>query len=72
MLQVLEGHTDYVNDVTFDPDKGEHIASVSDDHTCRIWAVEDKSQKACFALGGPGMSVRWHTQDPMKVNIQPN
>ena len=58
-----------MNDVTFDPDKGEHIASVSDDHTCRIWAAEDKCQKACFALGAPGMSVKWHIQDPMKVNM---
>ena len=57
-----------MNCVTFDPDKGSQIASVSDDHTCRIWDVTDQSQQACFALGAPGVSVRWNQQEPMKVS----
>ncbi|EPY80065.1 hypothetical protein CB1_000871003 [Camelus ferus] len=33
--KVLEGHSDFINDLVFDPKEGQEIASVSDDHTCR-------------------------------------
>ena len=65
-FQELEGHTSYINDVQFDPDRGEFIASVSDDHTCRIWDNEG-TLKASFPLRSPGMSVRWHIEEPAKV-----
>ncbi|PNJ83171.1 NUP37 isoform 2, partial [Pongo abelii] len=32
--KVLEGHTDFINGLVFDPKEGQEIASVSDDHTC--------------------------------------
>ncbi|XP_008593079.1 PREDICTED: nucleoporin Nup37-like, partial [Galeopterus variegatus] len=33
--KVLEGHSDFINGLVFDPKEGQEIASVSDDHTCR-------------------------------------
>ena len=67
----MEGHTDYINDVAYDVEKGEHIVSVSDDQTCRLWTA-DGEEKACLPLGAPGMSVHWHTEDPLKVRGRVN
>jgi len=67
-LELLKGHTDYVNSISYDPDKGRHIASTSDDHTCRIWGT-DGATVACFPLGAPGMTVCWHPQDSMKIMV---
>ncbi|GAA6084354.1 nucleoporin Nup37, partial [Tachysurus ichikawai] len=33
-IEVMEGHTSYINHVVFEPTEGKQIASVSDDHTC--------------------------------------
>ncbi|KAK2102462.1 Nucleoporin Nup37 [Saguinus oedipus] len=33
--KVLEGHSDFINGLVFNPESGQGIASVSDDHTCR-------------------------------------
>ena len=38
---LIEGHTDKVNDVSFSPD-GKTIASVSNDGTIRLWSLEGK------------------------------
>jgi WD40 repeat protein len=35
LSQVLEGHSDFINDLVFHPKEGQELASVSDDHTCR-------------------------------------
>lgn len=32
----MEGHTSYINHLVFEPAEGKQIASVSDDHTCRL------------------------------------
>lgn len=54
MLQVLCGHTNYVNCVTYDPE-GQFLASVSDDHKCKLWNIkEDNSCTATFFLTSPG------------------
>ena len=68
LFQILDGHTDYINALCYDPDKGEFLASVSDDLTCRIWDM-DGGQTACLPLGSPGMDVAWHHEDSMKVLI---
>ncbi|WAR07838.1 NUP37-like protein [Mya arenaria] len=67
-VQVLEGHTDFVNSLTFDPDSGTQLASVGDDQWCRIWD-RDGNQQLAFPLGAPGMSVCWHREEPMKVMV---
>ncbi|MGH0117207.1 UNVERIFIED_CONTAM: hypothetical protein FKN15_046128 [Acipenser sinensis] len=67
-VKVMDGHSDYVNDLVFDPKDGQQIASVSDDHTCRIWDL-DGSQKISFLLRSPGMSVCWHPEDAFKLMV---
>ncbi|XP_013381292.1 nucleoporin Nup37 [Lingula anatina] len=67
-VQLLEGHTDYVNDVVFEPEKGDQLASVSDDHTCRVWDLSGV-QKASFPLGSAGMSIKWHPMDSLKIMV---
>jgi nuclear pore complex protein Nup37 len=54
ILQVLCGHTNYVNCVTYEPE-GQFLASVSDDHKCKLWNIkEDNSCTATFFLTSPG------------------
>ncbi|KAK1168877.1 nucleoporin Nup37 [Acipenser oxyrinchus oxyrinchus] len=67
-VKVMDGHSDYINDLVFDPREGQQIASVSDDHTCRIWDL-DGSQKISFLLRSPGMSVCWHPEDAFKLMV---
>ncbi|KAH0516360.1 Nucleoporin Nup37 [Microtus ochrogaster] len=66
--KVLEGHSDFINDLVFHPKEGHEIASVSDDHTCRIWNLEGK-QTAHFLLHSPGMSVCWHPEEAFKLMV---
>ncbi|KAK9400030.1 nucleoporin Nup37-like [Crotalus adamanteus] len=65
--KTLEGHSDYINDLVFSP-KGQEIASVSDDHTCRVWDLEGHL-RAYFVLRSPGMSVGWHPEDAFKLMV---
>lgn len=66
--KVLEGHSDFINSLAFDPKEGQEIASVSDDHTCRIWNLEG-TQTAHFVLHSPGMSVCWHPEENFKLMV---
>ncbi|XP_021543242.1 nucleoporin Nup37 isoform X1 [Neomonachus schauinslandi] len=66
--KVLEGHSDFINGLVFDPKEGQEIASVSDDHTCRIWNLEG-IQTAHFVLHSPGMSVCWHPEETFKLMV---
>ncbi|XP_001606460.1 nucleoporin Nup37 [Nasonia vitripennis] len=69
IFEVLEGHKDYTNDICYDPD-GELLASVSDDHTCKLWAIkEDQKCILTFPLTAPGMTVRWHTEETGKLLV---
>jgi len=68
-LQVLCGHTNYVNYVTYEP-AGQFLASVSDDHTCKIWNIkEDNSCTATFFLTSPGMAVCYHREEVGKLLV---
>lgn len=66
--KVLEGHSSYINDLVFAPKGGQEIASVSDDHTCRVWDLEG-NVRACFVLRSAGMSVGWHPEDAFKLMV---
>ncbi|XP_038612800.1 nucleoporin Nup37 isoform X2 [Tachyglossus aculeatus] len=80
--KVIEGHSDYINDLVFAPIDGQEVASVSDDHTCsgtaistlllysviRVWDLEG-NQKAHFVLRSPGMSVCWHPEEAFKLMV---
>ncbi|XP_043943679.1 nucleoporin Nup37 [Protopterus annectens] len=67
-FKAIGEHTDYINDLVYDPRDGKQIASVSDDHTCRIWDL-DGNQKASFMLRSPGMSVCWHHEEAFKLMV---
>ncbi|XP_069620371.1 nucleoporin Nup37 [Ranitomeya imitator] len=66
--KVLQGHQGYINDVVFSSCDGNEIASVSDDHTCRIWDLAG-NQIAVFMLHSPGMSVVWHPLEAYKLMV---
>ncbi|XP_063783872.1 nucleoporin Nup37 [Pseudophryne corroboree] len=66
--KVIEGHSGYINDVVFCSYEGSEIASVSDDHTCRIWDLVG-NQIAKFMLRSPGMSVAWHPEEAFKLMV---
>ncbi|XP_058807153.1 nucleoporin Nup37 isoform X2 [Phymastichus coffea] len=66
---VLEGHTDYVNSIAYDPE-GELLASVSDDHTCKLWPIkEGQNCILTFYLTSPGMNVSWHSEETGKLLV---
>ena len=70
LCQVVGEHKDHVNAVASCPTDGEHVVSVSDDHTCCIWAASKPTQYvACFPLTSPGMAVCWHMKETGKVYI---
>ena len=41
--------------------------SYTADCVCRLWDLNVGQLRSEFRLGSPGMSVRWHPQDPLKV-----
>ncbi|XP_026877392.2 nucleoporin Nup37 [Electrophorus electricus] len=67
-VTVMKGHTNYVNHVVFEPTEGKQIASVSDDHTCRVWDLEGR-EAASFRLWSPGVSVCWHPEEAYKLMV---
>lgn len=66
LLQICEGHTDFINSIAFLPENGDGLVSTGDDHTCRMWNQEGE-QQGCFQLSSPGMSVCVHEKEPGKV-----
>ena len=62
-------HSDFINDIAFEPLTGELLASVSDDCTCCLWSANDGSLKAKWRLTSAGMSVKWHPIEPTKLMI---
>uniref|UniRef100_A0A8C5PZC8 Nucleoporin Nup37 n=1 Tax=Leptobrachium leishanense TaxID=445787 RepID=A0A8C5PZC8_9ANUR len=66
--EAYEGHTSNINDVVFCSSDGSTFASVSDDHTCRVWML-DKGEMAKFILQSPGMSVAWHPEEASKLMV---
>ncbi|EDO42630.1 predicted protein [Nematostella vectensis] len=68
-VSVMTGHTGYINACCYEPLRGEQIASVSDDYTCRLWDVETSATKACIPLSSPGMAVKWNPNEPNKLMV---
>nr|XP_034176018.1 nucleoporin Nup37 [Osmia lignaria] len=65
----MKGHKDYVNSICYETE-GEILASVSDDHTCKLWAVkEDEKCISTFYLKSPGMSVCFHPEKSGKFLV---
>ncbi|KAL7882433.1 hypothetical protein SRHO_G00000910 [Serrasalmus rhombeus] len=67
-VKVMEGHTSYINHLVFEPTEGKQIASVSDDHTCRVWDL-DGNETVSFRLWSPGVSVCWHPEEVFKLMV---
>ncbi|XP_017079857.1 nucleoporin Nup37 [Drosophila eugracilis] len=68
-IQMLHGHGDYVNDVSW-VCEGDLLASVSDDFTCRFWTISEAGENVItFGLSSAGMSVKSHPEDPNKVLV---
>jgi len=69
-VTLIGEHKDYVNSVASSPDKGDQVASVSDDHTCVVWSAATTNEKVvCFPLTSPGMTVRWHPKEPGQIMV---
>ena len=66
-VQVLRGHTDYINSIVYEPEKGDLVLSGSDDHTAKMW--EESECVATVNFSSPVMSVAWHQQDLGKVGL---
>jgi len=66
--EVLQGHTDFVNSVTFAPGDDNQLASTGDDLTCRVWN-RDCSESIVLKLTAPGMTVCWHHDEPLKLMV---
>nr|XP_039249029.1 nucleoporin Nup37-like [Styela clava] len=63
----LEGHTDCVNHISFEPIEGQELASVSDDYSCKVWDVDSGDVIVSFPLQYPGVSVCWHPDQSGKL-----
>uniref|UniRef100_A0A3B1IW39 Nucleoporin Nup37 n=1 Tax=Astyanax mexicanus TaxID=7994 RepID=A0A3B1IW39_ASTMX len=67
-VKEMEGHTSYINHVVFEPTEGKQMASVSDDHTCRVWDLEG-NETVSLRLWSPGVSVCWHPEEVFKLMV---
>lgn len=71
--QCLTGHSDYINDMQFEPNSGNCLATASDDCTCCIWSFDETQQKIKFEmkiiLSSPGINVKWHASEHNKVSL---
>jgi len=66
-VRILKGHTDYINSLVFEPEKGEIIVTGSDDQTAKVW--EDGECIKTLYFKSPVMSVHWHQEELGKIVI---
>ncbi|XP_043264492.1 nucleoporin Nup37 [Colletes gigas] len=65
----MEGHKDYINSICYETE-GEILASVSDDHMCKLWAIKEEDECIfTFYLTSPGMSVCFHPEKSGKFLV---
>ncbi|MHA1342111.1 MAG: ADP-ribosylation factor-like protein, partial [Promethearchaeota archaeon] len=66
LLKTLEGHSSYVYSVSFSPD-GTKLASGSDDHTIKIWDLEQKEaiSSITFYYASSVRSIQFHPTKPL-------
>lgn len=61
-LQVLNAHSSWITSLSFSPDNGRHLATVSFDGTAKIWDASSRrgSCLATFSVGGRQNNVKLH------------
>lgn len=68
-IEVLTGHTDYVNCITFDVE-GKLLFSGSDDNSMKIWGIkEDCKCIGSLNFNSPVMSISSHRDHPDRVLV---
>ena len=58
-----------ITDLCTHPTDETLLASVGEDCVCRLWDLQQSQLRSEFKLTSPGVSVRWHEQDPVKVGV---
>ena len=68
-LLYLRQHSDFINDIAFEPFGGQTLASVSDDCSCCLWTISATGAQleSRLTLTSAGVSVKWHKSEPNKV-----
>jgi nuclear pore complex protein Nup37 len=68
-VQVLKGHSGYINSVSFDYD-GNYLASTGSDATLCIWDCRNNyAKETIFSLKSAGMSVKFHPTESGKLLV---
>ncbi|XP_057314259.1 nucleoporin Nup37-like [Hydractinia symbiolongicarpus] len=68
-IKIIGQHKSFVNDCSFQPIRGNQVASVGDDKKCRIWNVDSCEEEMCIPLTSAGKSVKWNPNDPTKLLV---
>ena len=53
-MAVLKGHSDYINSIAYEPEKGDLVLTCSDDQTGKLWDLETGQAVHTFHLTSPG------------------
>lgn len=62
-------HESFINEISFDAQNGDTLASVSDDCSCCLWSCADGKLFTRLKLTSPGVSIKWHPNEPNKVTF---
>jgi len=71
-MSVLKGHTDYINSIAYEPEKGDLILSASDDQTAKLWDLETGLAVHTFHLASPGNVPSTRVSDPYLFFTDPD
>lgn len=65
----LKGHRDFINQTAVNGLAPSQVASVSDDHTCRLWDLNSGACAAVFRLKAPGTALAWNPASPNELLV---
>ena len=55
-------HDNFINGICFDS-TGKFLASVSDDHSCRVWNVNESVEQMLLEFDSAPVALKWHQTD---------
>ena len=61
-------HENFINGICFDC-TGEFLASISDDHSCRVWNVSECYEQLLLEFDSPPVAFKWHQTDYRKFFV---